>query len=1447
MKRRVSYDVNMEVASWPIAAMLLRMLVGRNWLFVCLFCFGCERPATSLVEISDPYGLAVGAKRIVLEVRDLDGTLHSEFTREIEKELPVTVAIAGVESRRLEVTATVSLDDEQVLARGRVETTLSKSTSPARLDLAEACIDDCSDGLFCNGEEGCERGICVRTEPPCQPSFECVLTECVEASDECTTTVDHSICEKSDGVSRYCSVSSGCVAGVPCTNDEQCQDGAFCNGLERCENFTCVAGPPPTIDDGSPCTVDGCNDSRPVSPVFHVQDSTKDGNTCDLSDGGQGICLSTNASVCVQSECGDGFLDPFREPCDDGNDDNTDDCIRVETSPGEVACELAACGDGFVRAGVEVCDDQNTVSGDGCREDCMKIEACGDGVIDLGEICDDGNANPNDGCDRCAETVWHARVITGLGAAGGDPLKTGLQAVGIAADNSNNLFVADAENRRIWRIDRTGISTIFAGAGARGSGGDGGPATDATFYTPYHVAVDGVGNVFIADVLNGSVRQVCAGDGTCAPGTIRTIESDSLSSPIGIALDGLGNVYVAEQTAHRVVKICNNVAGCPDGTTVVVAGNGSPDFSGDGGSATEAALKAPTGIAVDRLGNVFIADTQNHRVREVCTALPNCTPGTIRTIAGTGTPGFSGDGALAVNAQLNTPVRVALDKNDNLLIADLNNHRVRMVCRNPVSCVQGTIETIAGKGTMGFSGDGGLASQAELNLPSDVSIDSDGNLLIADQGNFRVRKVCMDGAGCGVGTIETVVGSGSPHASRDDQPATSAEIRKPRGLSIDDMGNLYFADSAQHRVRTVDRVTGLIRTVAGTGLEGFSGDGGPATDALLAFPEGVAVDGRGNVFISDSSNHRVREVCVDDPPCPVGAIRTVAGTGVQGFSGDRGPAVDARLNSPAGLAIDFDGHVLVADTNNHAIRQICRGGGACPTGEIRTVAGTGVPGLSGDDGLAIDARLSSPSDVALDTRGNIFIADTLNFRVREVCVDDTPCAPGTIRTVAGTSYGSSGDGGPATSAKFEFVQSVALDSFGNLFIADSVLTGFIRQVCAGEDGCPTGTVRRVAGSSISLSGDGGPALDAGLARVNSVAVDDQGNLYLGSGYEYPDQFDYVRQICAGEDACPAGTIRTVAGNIYPDDGPLERAALGAPMTVAAWKAGWLVADRDRVRLIDEQEDRLTTLLGGGVGYNAIAGALLVGIRGVTVDASRERFFASLSVSSTIRMFDATVDPAAVSTLPVSGLATPAGLLFDPITDRLLVADRDNHVIRSIDVLSGETEVLAGVLRTRGFSGDGGSADQALLNAPAALAWGPDGSLYVADTGNHRVRRVDTDGRIDVVVGDGTAASSGVGTPARFFPVNAPMGLATDRYGNLFVSSSTTIRLVSAGDDHIATGEDSVSTIYGTAPREVFPSSLTNCLAGLSVADPPDGEADAGLFVVDSCVGFALRLERFRAE
>jgi sugar lactone lactonase YvrE len=340
--------------------------------------------------------------------------------------------------------------------------------------------------------------------------------------------------------------------------------------------------------------------------------------------------------------------------------------------------------------------------------------------------------------------------------------------------------------------------------------------------------------------------------------------------------------------------------------------------------------------------------------------------GNITTVAGTGTGGYSGDGGLSISANIFYAFGVGVDKAGNFYIADTGNNRIRKV-----NLSNYVITTVAGSDKSGFCGDGGPATSACLSQPTGVALDSAGNLYIADNANYRIRRVDT------TGKITTYAGNGSPTFCGDGQPATLACLHAPTSVAVDAKGNVYVADEYTCRVREILASNHTITTVAGNGAIGFSGDGGPAIFAELSGPTGVAVDPLGNIYIADNDNHRIRRVN------PSGIISTIAGNGNPIFCGDGGAATSSCLRAPYGVAVDGSGNVFIADTGNDRIRKV-----TAATKKISTVAGGGV-GL-GDNGPATKAGLSVPFGVAVfptsaaSTAKSMYISDTGDKRIRRV-------------------------------------------------------------------------------------------------------------------------------------------------------------------------------------------------------------------------------------------------------------------------------------------------------------------------------------------------------------------------------------------------------------------------------------------------------------------------------
>jgi sugar lactone lactonase YvrE len=641
---------------------------------------------------------------------------------------------------------------------------------------------------------------------------------------------------------------------------------------------------------------------------------------------------------------------------------------------------------------------------------------------------------------------------------------------GVALDAFGNFFFADQNNQRVRKINTNGIITTVAGNGTTNYSGDGGAAISASLHGPSGVAVDAFGNLFIADSFNNRIRKVntngiittVAGNGSSSYSGDGGAASNAGVAPADVVVDASGNLFIADQHNSLIRKVDTS------GIIMTVAGNGTSGFSGDGGAATNASLNFPSALALDSSGNLFIADFLNNRIRQVSTL------GVISTVAGSGpftySPVSSGDGGPATNATFALPYGVTLDAFGNLFFSD-NNGRIRKVNSN------GIITTVAGNGSGVLdAGDGGAATNASLVSPGGVAVNASGNLFIAETGDQRIRKVDTNGV------ITTFAGGGIG----DGAPAINASLSYPAGVAVDAAGNLFIADDGNNIIRQVN-TNGSITTIAGRGGFGtYSGDGGPAIKANLGGPFRVTLDTSGNLFIADAGNDRLREITAN------GIITTVAGNGTSAYSGDGGPATNAAC-TPVSATADAFGNLFIVDTYNQRIRKVDS------NGIITTVAGNGTDAFSGDGGAAISASLSYPYDVAIDSVGNLLIAERGNNRIRKVD------SSGIITTIAGNGATNlngqgiySGDGGAATNAGLFGPSGVALDASGNVFITDT-FNQRIRKVST------NGIITTVAGNGSGSGnggylGDGGPATSANLFNPECVAVDAFGNLFIADQY-----------------------------------------------------------------------------------------------------------------------------------------------------------------------------------------------------------------------------------------------------------------------------------------------------------------------------------------------------------
>jgi uncharacterized repeat protein (TIGR03803 family) len=1092
---------------------------------------------------------------------------------------------------------------------------------------------------------------------------------------------------------------------------------------------------------------------------------------------------------------------------------------------------------------------------------------------------------------RCLDTngvvsAFAGNGMSGFAGDGGAATNAQLSGpVAVAFDLLGNCLIADKGNNRVRRVDTNGVITTVAGNGTNGFAGDGGPATGAELSEPVAVAVDALGDCFIADQGNNCIRRVdtygmittVAGNGTngfAGDGGVAT--SANLSLPSSVAVDAFGNLLIADQGNNRVRQVA------PNGIISTVAGNGAEGFAGDGDYATNASLSLPSGVAVDVFGNLFIADHGNSLVRLVTTN------GIITTVAGNGIVTYAGDGGAPTNASLDAAA-VTVDDLGNVFVADTINNRIRRFTW-PTSTGPAIINMMTNTLTIHYvttndaciydvvvispcSGEYdptlveavyGIAFTPDppevsdpatltVYVPPIISLEPTNQLSpVAGSAHFGITAYGtppfsfqwqLNGTNLPTGIISTVAGNGGMGWAGDGGPATNAALFAPWGIAGDAAGSVYVADWGNSRVRKIS-ATGIITTVAGNGNWAYAGDGGPATNASLAGPEGVVVDSAGNLFIADTDNHVVREVSATS-----GLITTVAGNAVRGYSGDGGPATNAELYNPYGVALDATGNLFIADWGNFRIRKVDT------NGIITTVAGNGGTEDTGDGGPAINAGIDQPSGIAVDVWGNLFITDSENYRVRMV---DTN---GIITTVAGNgSYGYSGDGGPATNASLNWPWGVALHSPGTLFFADTnsgfyVPDGLANLQSPGTlfiadtyNQCirrvdpytpPPDCVTVVSAPPVSYDPNDYQIISTAAGMLNDpygVALDDAGNLFIADtdsnrvckvllyasyptlgldGVTTNDAGNYTVVVtspygCATSSvarltvvALPSQPQSLVVTNGGPASFSVTASASGAASLFYQWQ-------RNGTNLVD----------GGNISGSLTANLLLsttttndAGSYDVVITCSYGNVTSTVAslaiilppqptVQAVVAGSNVTFTATVVGTGPFTyqwqldgtnlpdiygiittvagggpnspgngGAATnaslrwPWGVAVDGSGNLFLTDERNNRLYK-VDT-NGIIWTVAGN-GAQGFSGDGGPATSAELYWPLGLALDASSNLFFADYKNSRVREI-ANGVIWTVAGNGVAGYSGDGGPATSAELWGPAGVAVDASGNLFIS------------------------------------------------------------------------------
>ncbi len=886
----------------------------------------------------------------------------------------------------------------------------------------------------------------------------------------------------------------------------------------------------------------------------------------------------------------------------------------------------------------------------------------------------------------------------GYSGDGGPALQAEISGqLAVAVDAAGNLYIADGYNMVVRKVSAsTGIITTIAGNGTTGYTGDGGPATSAELNWPYGVAVDSAGNVYIADLSNNVVREVTASSGiitTVAGNGTQGYEGDGgaalsseLNQPEGVSLDSAGNLYISD-TGNNVIREVSS------GTITTIAGNGAYGYGGDGGPAIDGEFQVPSNTVVDAAGDIYIADFANHVIREVgslrgTSLTVNVSPVTAMLYAGQqeqfsaavfntsntavnwsisptgGSDSITSSGLYTAPATVNMQQTVTItatsqadtSKSASATVTILRPIPSLTVASSLSSSTYGQPVTFTATissgptGTVTFFADGGAIgtgtiSGGQATYTTSTLVVGSHSITASWPGNSNYAPALSSGItqtvsqttptltwntpspidyGVVLGAMQldattSVAGTFTYTPSAGTVLSPGAQTLSVTFTPSDTTDYTTATDSVQLTVLST-LAPGIIATVAGNWDSDYpSGDGGPATAATFSNPQGLAMDSAGNYYIADPFSYDVRKVTA-----ATGIITTVAGTGTGGYSGDGGPATAAQLSGTTSVAVDSVGNLYIADDNNVVIRKV-----TASTGIITTIAGNGRWGYSGDGGPALSAELANQLAVAVDGAGNLYIADGFNMVVRKVSA-----STGIITTIAGNgTAGYTGDGGPATSAELNWPYGVAVDSAGNVYIAD-LGNNVIREVT------PSGTITTVAGNGTQgYKGDGSSALSAELNQPQGVSLDSAGNLYISDTGN-----NVIREVSSG-------TITTVAGNgVYGysgDGGPAIDGELEIPSNTVVDAAGNIYIADFCNHVIRE--------------VGSVAGLVTVSVspQSATLYAGQQTRFSATVTNTSNTAVSWTVSPAGAGTIDSSGNYTAPSLITTEQTITITVQSQAN--------------------------------------------------------------------------------------------------------------------------------------------------------------------------------------------
>jgi hypothetical protein len=853
-----------------------------------------------------------------------------------------------------------------------------------------------------------------------------------------------------------------------------------------------------------------------------------------------------------------------------------------------------------------------------------------------------------------------------------------------------------------------------------------------------------------------------------------------------------------------------NGTNLPNNIITTVAGGGQ-NYPGNGGAATNASLSYPSGVAVDASGNLFIADSDNDVIRKVDAN------GIISTVAGNGNWGYSGDGGAATNASLYYPSGVAVDASGDLFIADTYNSVIRKVDTN------GIISTVAGNGNWGYSGDGGAATNASLSLdwPSGVAVDASGNLFIADSDNDRIREVNTNGI------ISTVAGNGNWGYSGDGGAATNASLRYPSGVAVDASGNLFIADYYNSVIRKVS-TNGIISTMAGNGSGGYSGDGGAATNASLRYPSGVALDASGNLFIADSYNDRIREVNTN------GIIITVAGNGNWGYSGDGGAATNASLSlyEPSGVAVDASGDLFIADSGNSRIREVMLFASSLTLYDVTlNNAGNYTVILTSPCGsvtsiVATLTVLAPPSITGQPQSATVIRGANVTFTVGAVGTaplsyqwlqKGLPLIDDGVHVTGATTTSLRLNG--VLDSDATYYQAVVTNLYGQASSSNATLTVLDPPVITTQPQSQTVNAEQNVTFNVIAGGFAPLSYQWYFNGTNILSRATNASLTL-TNVQVTQAGNYAVLVsnAAGSVTSIVATLTVLGPPTIVSQPQCLIVITGTPAAFSVQSSGttplYFQWQKNGMNLTDvgnisgSTTPNLllsSTITNDAGNYSVIItnawGSVSSSVAGLTVvltpelEPTNQTVVAggtatfSAVVSSTCPLtyqwqLNGTNLPNNIITTVAGGgqnypgnggaatnasLDWPSGVALDASGD-LFIADTYNSVIREVST-NGIITTVAGN-GDWNYYGDGGAATNASLYCPAGVAVDASGNLFIADTDNSVIRKVDTNGIISTVAGGGQnyPGNGGAATNASLY---YPSGVAVDASGILFIADTDT--------------------------------------------------------------------------